>query len=83
MITGAYSRCSKLIIVHLPKSRAEKGGGVNIHSCIDILNIGCDWLNVFNGAEVEKVGGAMSLMVELFGIGQLEFIVHRSRVTYT
>ena len=57
--------------------------GIVISLCISIFNICCDRFYVFNGAEVEEMGGAMSFMVKLLWIGQLQFIVHRGRVTNT
>lgn len=56
---------------------------ISVSLCIHILSVSCYWFNVLNRAEVHKVGGAMSLVVELFGVGQHQLIMHGRRVANT
>lgn len=52
-------------------------------SCVEILLVSAGELRLVHGAEVKEVGGAVDLMVELFGVGQLELILHVGVMSHT
>lgn len=52
-------------------------------SCVEILLVSAGELRLVHGAEVKEVGGAVDLMVELLGVGQLELIFHVGVMSHT
>ena len=51
--------------------------------CVQVLPVSSDRLYVLHCAKVHEVGGAVSLMVELFGVGQDQLVMHGGRVADT
>lgn len=52
-------------------------------SGVEILLVSARELGLIHGAEVQEVGGAMDLVVELLGVGQLELILHVGVMSHT
>ena len=52
-------------------------------SCIHILSVSCDRFNVFDGREVQEMCGPVHFVIEILRVGQLQLIVHCSRVSHT
>lgn len=48
-----------------------------------VISISADNFHIFHGAEVKEVRGTVYFVVELFGIGQLEFVTHVRGVANT
>ena len=48
-----------------------------------VISISADNFHIFHGAEVEEVRRAVYFVIELFGIGQLQFITHVGGVANT
>ena len=48
-----------------------------------VISISADNFHIFHGAEVEEVRRTMYFVIELFGIGQLQFVTHVGGVANT